>query len=58
MFSWKYNSANKFDVNHFELNISKLLSVIGDYLFTPFNDGLLMTLNWAKNEKNSYSVFN
>jgi UDP-glucose 4-epimerase len=51
LFSWEYNSANKFDVNHFELDISRLLSIIGDYYFTPFDDGLLKTLSWIKNEK-------
>jgi UDP-glucose 4-epimerase len=51
LFSWEYNSANKFDVNHFELDISKLSSVIGNYFFTPFDVGLSKTSTWIKNEK-------
>jgi UDP-glucose 4-epimerase len=53
LFCWEYNSANKFDVNHFELDISKVLSIIGNYSFTPFDVGLSKTMKWVKNEKNS-----
>lgn len=40
--------AQQFDASHFELNLSKLKSIIGDYKFTPFQDGLIKTYNWTK----------
>ena len=47
-FQWNYNSSNKYDINYFELDISHLKGIIGDYSFTNFDEGLLKTLNWLK----------
>jgi len=43
-----YVDAQKFDASHFELNTTKLISIIGDYKFTSFADGLIKTYKWAK----------
>lgn len=43
-----YTDAQKFDASHFELNIDKLMTLIGDYKFTPVAEGLSKTYNWAK----------
>ena len=40
--------AQKFDASHFELDLTKLKSIIGEYKFTPFQDGLIKTYNWTK----------
>lgn len=45
-----YTDAQKFDANHFELNIDKLKSIIGEYKFTPFHDGLQRTYYWTKSK--------
>jgi len=51
-FKWEYGKANKLDVNHFELDISKLNKNIGNIEFTPFSKGILETYNWIKYNKN------
>lgn len=38
--------AQKFDASHFELNTSKLMSIIGKYKFTELEEGLSKTYNW------------
>lgn len=38
--------AQKFDASHFELDLTKLKSIIGDYKYTPFDEGLLKTYYW------------
>lgn len=43
-----YTDAQKFDASHFELNIDKLMTLIGEYNFTPVAEGLSKTYNWAK----------
>ena len=43
-----YVGAQKFDASHFELNTTKLISIIGDYKFTSFADGLTKTFQWTK----------
>ncbi|WP_346693289.1 NAD-dependent epimerase/dehydratase family protein [Coprobacter fastidiosus] len=45
-FVWSYKSFEQFDVPYFELDTRKLLALIGDYQFTPFEEGLLETKNW------------
>ena len=47
-FSWHYENASVLDVSRFELDTSLLTSVIGDYRFTPIEDGMLKTYLWAK----------
>ena len=44
-----YTDAQKFDASHFELNTSKLMSIVGEYKFTELADGLSKTYQWAKN---------
>lgn len=50
-FSWEYTSANNFDVSHFELDISNLKTIIGDYKFTGFKDGLSEVKFWLETNK-------
>lgn len=45
-FTWEYKDSSKLDVSKFALNNTKLLSLIGDYKFTPFEEGLSITYNW------------
>lgn len=47
-FNWKYEAASPFDVSRFELNTSKLISLIGDIRFTPFAEGMRRSVIWAK----------
>lgn len=47
-FEWTYTEASKLDVSRFELDTRKLLSIIGDYNFTPMNRGLELTYLWTK----------
>jgi UDP-glucose 4-epimerase len=49
-FKWSYTDASLFDVHNFELNTNKLKSYIGEYAFTPFNQGLAITIDWLENE--------
>jgi UDP-glucose 4-epimerase len=48
-FTWKYKDSSKFDVQKFELDNGKLKSIIKDYNFTSFIDGLKQTIDWVKN---------
>jgi UDP-glucose 4-epimerase len=50
-FSWNYKEQVKTDVQRFELDISKLLSIIGPYKFTDISVGLEKTISWLKNSK-------
>lgn len=47
-FNWKYKESSKFDVQRFELDTSKLSSILGEYSFTPFSEGLKQTINWVQ----------
>lgn len=48
-FEWMHVEASRYDVSHFALDTSKLLSLIGDYDFVPMEEGMRKTLEWAKN---------
>jgi len=50
-FKWKYDFPNQFDVKHFELDISKLKTVIGEFSFVTFIEGLSKTYEWVENFK-------
>lgn len=50
-FEWGYTHASKYDVPKFELDLSKLHSMIGNYEFIQLCDGLPMTLEWLKNRR-------
>lgn len=47
-FQWKYTDKQQFDVSHFELNTTKLKSIIGAFDFTTFEEGMLRTYEWTK----------
>lgn len=42
-----HESNQQFDASHFELNTNKLKSLIGDYPFTSFKEGLNKTYLWT-----------
>lgn len=46
-FTWEYKESLKLDVSRFELDNSKLLSIIGDYNFISFEEGLERTYKWV-----------
>ncbi len=47
-FMAEHADAKQFDASHFELNTDKLKSIIGEYAFTSFSDGLQKTYYWTK----------
>ena len=47
-FKAEHSEAQQFDASHFELNTDKLKSLIGEYKFTPFFEGLQKTYCWTK----------
>ena len=49
-FKWEYENSSRLDVSDSSLNTSLLSSLIGDFSFTPLEEGLELTLNWAKNK--------
>lgn len=50
-FEWTYSQASQYDVTKFELNLSKLHSIIGKYDFIPLCEGIPMTMDWVTNRK-------
>lgn len=52
-FSWSYVQSQKFDVPHFELDISLLKTLIKDIRFTQLDEGLSKTIMWQKNNTNN-----
>ncbi len=44
-----YTESSKYDVSHFELDTTKLQSIIGAYHFTPIQQGLENAFSWTKN---------
>ena len=46
-FKAEHSEAQQFDASHFELNTDKLRSLIGDYEFTSFKEGLNKTYLWT-----------
>ena len=46
-FKAEHADAKQFDASHFELNTNKLKSIIGNYKFTPFKEGLNKTYLWT-----------
>lgn len=45
-FSWTHEAPSRFDVSHFELDTTKLHSLVGDYSFVSLEDGLSLTWEW------------
>jgi UDP-glucose 4-epimerase len=50
-FNWSCKEKKETDVQMFELDTTKLLSIIGPYCFTPFLAGLKKTLQWLESTK-------
>lgn len=46
-FTWEIKAINNLDVSSFELNINKLKSILGEYTFVPFSEGLRLTYLWC-----------
>ena len=44
----EYTMAQQFDVSHFELDITQLKEIVGDYVFTSMKDGIRKTIEWSK----------
>lgn len=53
-FNWSNIEKRKNDVSHFQLDISKLLKNLGEIKFTPFNNGIMKTIEWLQNS-NEYN---
>lgn len=51
-FTWDFTDPNIYDLQHFELDITELRKLIGDYRFTDFRDGLARTNNWLRDHGN------
>lgn len=47
-FKWVNKEASQYDVQHFELDLTKLKNYIGDYSFTKMDDGFDKTYKWLK----------
>lgn len=47
-FEWTYTDASLLDVSRFELDMSRLKSIIGEYAFTAMEEGLKRTLDWTE----------
>lgn len=47
-FTWHYAEASALDVSRFELDTTLLLSLIGDFTFTPIEEGIKRTFEWTK----------
>lgn len=47
-FRWINKEASQYDVQHFELDLTKLRKYIGDYSFTKMDDGFDKTYKWLK----------
>lgn len=50
-FGWEYTCCHQSDVVDFTLDISKLLSIIGDVRFVALAEGISKTLAWHKDNK-------
>ena len=47
-FDWSYSNSLQNDVSQFELDTSKLMSVIGDYSFIGLEEGIRRVFEWKK----------
>lgn len=47
-FCWEYKEAFQNDLSHFELNTSKLRSIIGEFSYTSIEEGLKKTYEWTR----------
>lgn len=44
----EYTDTKQLDVTNFELDITKLLSIVGDFQFTNLREGINKTIEWSK----------
>ena len=44
----EFTDTKQLDVPNFELDITKLYSIVGDFQFTSIHDGILKTIEWNK----------
>jgi len=44
----EYTDTKQLDVTNFELDIAKLLSIVGDFQFTNLREGINKTIEWSK----------
>lgn len=49
-FQWNYTQASLTDVAYVQLDISRLLNIVGNYPFTSLEEGIVKTYNWIKNQ--------
>lgn len=49
-FEWEYRPTNNLDVKSFKLDLNKLTSIVGDFQYTSFKDGLNLTYKWYQNK--------
>lgn len=47
-FKFEHVNAQQFDVSHFELDLSRLNHLIGNFQYTELTEGLQKTYNWTK----------
>ena len=45
-FQWEHINSSRFDVESFELDITKLKNILGNYKFATFEEGILETIRW------------
>lgn len=50
-FEWEYRQVNNLDVSSFKLDLSKLHSILGEFTFTSFDEGLNLTYDWYRNKR-------
>lgn len=49
-FEFTHVEASKSDVQHFQLDTTKLNHRLGEFVYTPFSEALKQTLEWEKNQ--------
>jgi nucleoside-diphosphate-sugar epimerase len=50
-FEWDYRQLNNLDVSAFKLDLSKLHSILEDFNYTSFDEGLDLTFEWYQNKQ-------
>lgn len=50
-FLWKYSEASILDIDHFELDISELRTIVDTFNFTSFSKGIKLTKHWLELQK-------
>lgn len=50
-FEWEHRQINNLDVSSFKLDLSKLHSILGDFDYTSFDNGLDLTYEWYRKKQ-------